>query len=672
MVVRINTASEAELRAIPGVGQKTAKVIVRLREKYGTMTPKLLSLALGRTVPSHVLQLVEFPEAEQDFSLVVSDDLSEQFAEVEQFALSLPASVQVQSPGTAKLDVAARLKSTCAATKLEKGQQQVEQKPNLKNVDTLQPKKDDKPCKPLERQSGARFKKHETSDSEGHSPVRAEKWRKAKKSRTSGHLRRRHSHDSLSREDDDSDCDDRRSVRKHTRQSHAPSGGRSKRRNHSSDSSSRSGSRHGGKARRSHDSLSREDASSGSGNDCDDKRSLRKRDERQSKGKKYRTSGHVRYRRSHDSLSREDDDSDCDDRRPVRKHTRQSHAPSGGRSKRRNHSSDSSSRSGSRHSGKARRSHRHGHGRRRSRSSGSRFYYRSTSESGSLSEDDYHSRVHGDPKKMPKNLRYDGRTSWLSFKQKFDSYRKVYKWSDHECRDYLNWCLEGKALDYFTIETRMGESFSFRDIMRKMEGRFGSKELPENSRAKFQQATQQPGESLEDWADRVLTLATPAFRDLPDQFGQREAVSRFCQGCIDREAGKHACFERPRTIQHALDLVRHHQYVSQVVDGKKVRKYDQEVTVNAVQSPADVRMESLEKAIEQLTCKFEASLASNSSTSNKDRKFPQKTFRCFHCNGRGHMKRDCREYQESLKQKSGGQVVERSPQKPLNSKGPVA
>ncbi|KAH3707530.1 hypothetical protein DPMN_066938 [Dreissena polymorpha] len=136
------------------------------------MTPELLSLALGRTVPSHVLQLVEIPEAEQDFSLVVSDDLSEQFAEVEQFVFSLPASVQVQSPGTAKLDVAARLKSTCAATKLEKGQD--EQKPNLKNVDILQPKKDDKPCKPLERQSGARYKKHETSDSEGHSPVRAE------------------------------------------------------------------------------------------------------------------------------------------------------------------------------------------------------------------------------------------------------------------------------------------------------------------------------------------------------------------------------------------------------------------------------------------------------------------------------------------------------------------
>ncbi|KAH3796832.1 hypothetical protein DPMN_150407 [Dreissena polymorpha] len=111
--------------------------------------------------------------------------------------------------------------------------------------------------------------------------------------------------------------------------------------------------------------------------------------------------------------------------------------------------------------------------------------------------------------------------------------------------------------------------------MRKMEARFGSKEIPETSRAKFQQATQQPGELLEDWADRVLTLATPAFRNLPDQFGQREVVAKLWQGCIDREAGKHACFERPRSIQHAVHLIRHYQYVSQVVDGKKARKYDQ-------------------------------------------------------------------------------------------------
>ena len=47
MVIHINTALEAELRELSGVGPKTAGVIVRFREKHETMTPDLLFLALG-------------------------------------------------------------------------------------------------------------------------------------------------------------------------------------------------------------------------------------------------------------------------------------------------------------------------------------------------------------------------------------------------------------------------------------------------------------------------------------------------------------------------------------------------------------------------------------------------------------------------------------------------
>ena len=31
-----------------------------------------------------------------------------------------------------------------------------------------------------------------------------------------------------------------------------------------------------------------------------------------------------------------------------------------------------------------------------------------------------------------KVLRFDGKTNWLSFKKKFDSYRKVMRWSEEE------------------------------------------------------------------------------------------------------------------------------------------------------------------------------------------------------------------------------------------------
>ena len=65
----------------------------------------------------------------------------------------------------------------------------------------------------------------------------------------------------------------------------------------------------------------------------------------------------------------------------------------------------------------------------------------------------------------------------------------------------------------------------------------GIKELAETAQARFRQATQASGESLEDWADRILTLATKAFKRLPEHYSSKQAVIRFCEGLLDGEAG---------------------------------------------------------------------------------------------------------------------------------------
>ena len=85
------------------------------------------------------------------------------------------------------------------------------------------------------------------------------------------------------------------------------------------------------------------------------------------------------------------------------------------------------------------------------------------------------------------------------------------KWTEEESKDYLMWSLEGKALDFLTITKKDREKFSLRKITEKLETRFGVKELTETSKAKFCQAFQKQDESLENWVDRVMTLATPAF-----------------------------------------------------------------------------------------------------------------------------------------------------------------
>lgn len=126
--------------------------------------------------------------------------------------------------------------------------------------------------------------------------------------------------------------------------------------------------------------------------------------------------------------------------------------------------------------------------------------------------------------------------------------------------------------------------------MKKIESRFGVKELAETPKTKFRQASQKQEELLEDWADHVMTLATPAFVDLPDEHLKSEAIAKFCQRCNDKDAAKHACFEHPSRMEEALNLVKHHQYISQAVDGKKAQ-IGTETSVNSVQSPSVARVE---------------------------------------------------------------------------------
>lgn len=278
----------------------------------------------------------------------------------------------------------------------------------------------------------------------------------------------------------------------------------------------------------------------------------------------------------------------------------------------------------------------------------------------------HHRERRGDPKRLPKNLRFDGKSSWLSFKQKFESYKSVLQWDDSECRDYLNWALEGKALDFFTITTRMGEHYSYRQIMKKLENRFGSKELTETARAKFQQSFQQSDESLEDWADRVLTLATNAFRDLPESHRMQEAISKFCQGCIDKEAAKHACFEHPRSMQAALDAIKHHQYISQAVEGKKhSSRRREDVNVNTVSSVSEARVEQMiAKAIDSLASKLQKlettvkpSNSQQPTSSPKQARSPKKDIYCFFCKKRGHIKKECRMYKNWLRKKETKEIT---------------
>ena len=385
----------------------------------------------------------------------------------------------------------------------------------------------------------------------------------------------------------------------------------------------------------------------------------RSRSHHKSKRRRYETNDikHHRQRHSRHSRSMSQSKSPSRSRSHRNKRSRsrsRSHDREGSRShhnRKRSKPYDRRGKSGSFDRKRSRSSDR----KQKSRSHGKRRY-REHSQSSSESDTsvDRHHR-HGDPRKLPKHLRYDGRSNWFSFEKKFKSYRKVMKWTETQSKDYLIWSLEGKALDFFASSMDV-DRYSFRKMMKKLESRFGVTDLKETVKVEFDHACQEPEESLEDWDDRAWTLATHAFADLKEKHQEQEAISKFCQGCIDKVAAKHACFERPSTMEEALDLVKYHQYISQAVNGEKKRNGD--VLINSVGClpegcvPANTDYFLSEHRIEELIATALQQFAEQLPNTVKLKELvdtkKKRAAQCFFCKKYGHIKRDCRVYQAWL------------------------
>ena len=221
------------------------------------------------------------------------------------------------------------------------------------------------------------------------------------------------------------------------------------------------------------------------------------------------------------------------------------------------------------------------------------------------------------------------------------------------------------------------EHLTYRRLMSRLEKRFGVKELAESAQARFQQATQASGESLEDWADRVLTLATKAFKTLPEHYSSKQAVVRFCEGLLDREAGLRVGMDKPANIEQAINSARWYQHLQQSVYGKSSKRdqrkqeesYIKAVQETRVQSDeqSSLRISSLEAAMAKLQKSFDA--MSSKMTQQQKKPGGQTSSgtwykcpgtlkqACYRC---GEVRRDCPNKQG--RQESG--------QQNLNGRGP--
>ena len=157
-------------------------------------------------------------------------------------------------------------------------------------------------------------------------------------------------------------------------------------------------------------------------------------------------------------------------------------------------------------------------------------------------------------------MKYNGDVEWGPFYSKFSTIAEYHQWSDPDCLFALSLTLEGAALKYFDILRRRGALLNFKEVVLRMEERFGKTSLRAASQLEFSSIAQRTDETIEQWGDRVMDTAQKAFGGgtSPEIF-QEQLIVRFALGCSDGEAGQQLINNPPCTLTEAIKRVKTYQ-----------------------------------------------------------------------------------------------------------------
>lgn len=273
---------------------------------------------------------------------------------------------------------------------------------------------------------------------------------------------------------------------------------------------------------------------------------------------------------------------------------------------------------------------------------------------------------------LPKSLYFDpSKTTWEAFYLKFHNYARDKRWTSEDCKSNLMYVLEGKAAEFFASLHEREPNLPFYDVVSRMETRFAFRELQETSQLEFLNCNQKKDEKVEEWADRVLTLATKAYRNLPDDHIQRQAVMRFCHGSYDKNAGMHAANKMPSRMEEAITCVQSSLPIAQNGEsrGRQQERYvsyrgsrhnspatekrEEKSKFGLPEKSTEQRLADLEKNFQKLLDKLLQKIDDSSSNRRPRSPSPSRAggrfgrsespLRCFGCNKEGHFKRDCPE-----------------------------
>ena len=260
---------------------------------------------------------------------------------------------------------------------------------------------------------------------------------------------------------------------------------------------------------------------------------------------------------------------------------------------------------------------------------------------------------------------FDGKADWRAFRLQFEEMAIMYSWVQEVKLRKLIECLRDKALIFYSGQ-RESVRKDYIQLRDRLERHFGRKDPPATVRRMLQGLRQLVDQSLEDFADKVYSLAQDGFPDAGEETIEIVAVEAFLRGCTDKAAALTAMNHNPTSLYAALDHViaaihnhrllgaKHTSEIRRVSFGDEQDDFSKIRSIQHEEKEPNTKMMSevtqLKKDMVELSQNVAEILktlrtSAVSPSQNRGRSFSPssstRTFRCYNCNEQGHVMREC-------------------------------
>ena len=227
---------------------------------------------------------------------------------------------------------------------------------------------------------------------------------------------------------------------------------------------------------------------------------------------------------------------------------------------------------------------------------------------------------------------YDGTVPLREFLAQFSIIAHANFWSEAEKGMVLASCLRGKARSLLDSCADSGEMFSFSELKRKLELRFGESELSQNFYLQFTNRRQLPGEDFPTLGAELERLSRKAYPECSHEVRDKLACSQFVAGLTDGFVKRSLLVEGVNSLRLAVERAKTLKFIN--ANSFAEKKIEASRGFRVAQSylkgeSGNLAREDKRKEGKQ-TLKFKN--RSGSSSNGKE---------CWQCGAVGHFRAEC-------------------------------